>query len=106
MRNLFLVLGLVSWWLPGPLWGGSRGPKEVMETKAWLGRSPGANNRPNRSKTLSIGHLRVDEGGKGRRPNAQHYPSRSTCLLRIGDSSVAGALTRREQPPEPEQSTS
>jgi hypothetical protein len=39
---------------------------------------------------------------KGRRPNAEHDPSNSKSPLIIDDVKVGGALTRREQPPEPE----
>ncbi len=44
----------------------------------------------------------------GRRPTAEHDPSRNESPLRIGDFTVGGALNviRREQPPETKQITS
>ncbi len=69
--------------------------------------TPAAANRPNRNKIhLILGQLRVGEGEKRHRPNAQHYPSGNESPLKVGDSHVAEALARREQPPEPEQTTS
>ncbi len=42
----------------------------------------------------------------GRRANAKHGPNRSKPSLKIDDFRIGGALTRREQPPEPQQITS
>ncbi len=41
----------------------------------------------------------------GCRPNAKHDPSGSKSPLIVGDERLCGALSRREQPPEPEQIT-